>query len=113
MRVEAVHERKHGAGTQWTKVLSTSSGKGVRADFRCLYSRENEAYAWEQEIEDTPFAKVLAASVTTLELSDADGGTLVSLEQEQRLRGMSRLGGFMLKRATAAQLDEALAGLSD
>jgi hypothetical protein len=37
---------------------------------------------------------------------------MVSLEAQQRLRGLSRFGGgFMLKRATGAQLDEALDGL--
>jgi uncharacterized protein YndB with AHSA1/START domain len=111
MRVEDVHERRRGAGTQWTKVLETKSGRGVRADYRCLYSREGEAYAWEQELEGSPFAKVLASAVTRLELSDAEGGTKVALEQEQKLRGLSRLGGFMLRRATAEQLDEALDAL--
>jgi hypothetical protein len=37
---------------------------------------------------------------------------MVNLEAQQRLRGLSRFGGgFMLKRATGAQLDEALDGL--
>jgi uncharacterized protein YndB with AHSA1/START domain len=110
-RVEDVYERKRGSGTQWTKVLQTEAGKGVRADFRCRYSRENEAYSWEQDVVGSPFAKVLRSSVTTVELSDADGGTRVLLRVDQRLRGLSRLGGFMLKRATGAQLDEALDGL--
>jgi uncharacterized protein YndB with AHSA1/START domain len=111
-RVEGVQERRRGKGTLWTKVLETRSGRSVRADFRCLYSKEPSAYGWEQEIEDSPFAKVLRSSETRIELSDADGSTLVSLEAEQRLRGMSRFGGgFMLKRATGAQLDEALDGL--
>ena len=74
-RVEAVQERKRGTGTLWTKVLETSAGRSVRADFRCLYSKEPSAYAWEQEIEDSPFAKVLRSSVIRIELEDADGGT--------------------------------------
>jgi uncharacterized protein YndB with AHSA1/START domain len=110
-RVEAVQERRRGTGTAWTNVLKTEAGKTVRADFRCLYSTEPSGYAWEQEIEGTPFAKVLRSSVTALDLSEAEGGTLVTLEADQRLRGMSRLGGFMLRRATATQLDEALDGL--
>jgi uncharacterized protein YndB with AHSA1/START domain len=110
-RVEDVYERKRGSGTQWTKVLQTQAGKGVRADFRCLYSRANEAYSWEQDIVGSPFAKVLKSSVTTVELTDADGGTRVELRVDQRLRGLSRFGGFMLRRATGAQLDEALDGL--
>jgi uncharacterized protein YndB with AHSA1/START domain len=110
-RVEGVYERKRGSGTQWTKVLETRSGKGVRADFRCRYAHENEGIAWEQDVVGTPFAKVLKSAVTTLELSDADRGTRVELEIDQRLRGMSRLGGFMMKRATRSQLDQALDGL--
>jgi uncharacterized protein YndB with AHSA1/START domain len=110
-RVEDVHERRRGSGSQWTKVLQAKSGKDVRADYRCLYSRDGTAYAWEQEIEGSPFAKVLKSSVTRFELSPEDGGTRVAVEQDQRLRGMSRLGGFMLRRATREQLDEALDGL--
>jgi uncharacterized protein YndB with AHSA1/START domain len=111
-RVEAVQERKRGTGTLWTKVLETRAGRSVRADFRCLYSKQPSAYAWEQEIEDSPFAKVLRSSQTRIELDEAEGGTLVKLEAEQRLRGLSRFGGgFMLRRATGAQLEEALDGL--
>jgi len=110
-RVEDVHERSRGSGSQWTDVLTTASGKGVRAQFRCLWSRDQEGYAWEQQIEGSPFAKVLKSSVTTVELEDREGGTQVSIQADQRLRGMSRLGGFMLRRATGAQLDEALTGL--
>ena len=110
-RVEDVHERARGSGTQWTEVLTTASGKGVRAEFRCLWSRDLEGLAWEQKIEGTPFAKVLKSSVTQVALSDSAPGTQVTLEADQKLRGMSRLGGFMLRRATGAQLDEALDGL--
>jgi uncharacterized protein YndB with AHSA1/START domain len=111
-RVEAVQERKRGTGTLWTKVLETKAGRSVRADYRCLYSKEPSAYAWEQEIEGSPFAKVLRSSQIRIELEDAEGGTAVKLEAEQRLRGLSRFGGgFMLKRATGAQLDQALDGL--
>jgi uncharacterized protein YndB with AHSA1/START domain len=110
-RVEDVHERARGSGSQWTDVLTTSAGKGVRADFRCLWSREQEGYAWEQQVEGSPFAKVLKSSVTSVALEDREGGTQVTIEADQRLRGLSRLGGFMLRRATAAQLDEALSGL--
>jgi uncharacterized protein YndB with AHSA1/START domain len=110
-RVEDVHERRRGSGSQWTMVLQAKSGKDVRADYRCLYSRDGTAYAWEQEIENSPFAKVLKSSVTRFDLSPQEGGTRVTVEQDQRLRGMSRLGGFMLRRATGDQLDEALDGL--
>lgn len=111
-RVETVQERKRGSGTLWTKVLKTQAGRDVRADFRCLYSKQPTAYGWEQEIEGSPFAKVFRSSVTRIELADANGGTRVRLEANQRLRGMSRFGGFMVRRATAAQLEEALESLA-
>jgi uncharacterized protein YndB with AHSA1/START domain len=110
-RVEDVHERAGGAGTRWTEVLTTASGKAVRAEFRSLWSHDLEGYSWEQKIEDSPFAKVLTSSVTSIGLEDRDSGTHVTIETDQRLRGLSRFGGFMLKRATAAQIDEALSGL--
>jgi len=110
-RVEGVRERKGGAGTIWTKVLETSSGRGVRADFRCIYSHEPTSFAWEQEIEGSPFEKVFRSSVTRISLDEGEGGTLVTLETNQRLRGLSRLGGFMVARATRGQLEEALQGL--
>jgi carbon monoxide dehydrogenase subunit G len=110
-RVEDVRERARGSGTQWTDVLTTASGKGVRAEFRCLWSRDLEGFAWEQKIEGTPFAKVLKSSVTQVALADSGPGTQVTLEADQKLRGMSRLGGFMLRRATGNQLDQALDGL--
>jgi uncharacterized protein YndB with AHSA1/START domain len=110
-RVEDVHERAGGSGTQWTDVLTTASGKGVRAELRYVWSRDLEGLAWEQKIEGTPFAKVLRSAVTTVALADAGSGTRVTIEADQRLRGMSRLGGFMLRRATGSQLEEALAGL--
>ena len=35
----------------------------------------------------------------------------MTLESDQRLRGLSRLGGFMMRRATGRTLSEALGGL--
>ncbi len=110
-RVEDVYERERGAGTRWTEVLETASGKGVRAGFRCRRSREPEEYEWEQEIEDTPFAKVFRTSVTTVTLAESGDGTRVTLALEQDLRGLSRLGGFMVRRASGDQLERALDGL--
>ena len=111
-RVESVYERKGGSGSQWTKVFQTESGKSVRADFRCRFWRAPEALGWEQEIPGSPFEKYLRSAVTEIELTDDAGGTLVEIETEQRLRGISRFGGGpMLRRATGRRLDEALDAL--
>jgi hypothetical protein len=40
-----------------------------------------------------------------------DGGTQVSIALQQKLRGYSKTGGFLLRRATRRRLDEALDGL--
>ena len=40
-------------------------------------------------------------------------GTAVRLTEEQRARGTARLGGFLVRRATAQRLDEALPALEE
>ena len=52
-RVEAVQERKRGAGTLWTAVMETQAGRAVRADYRCLYAKRPLAYGWEQQVGET------------------------------------------------------------
>jgi hypothetical protein len=53
----------------------------------------------------------MSESVTTLELQPEGTGTTIAIRVSQKLRGMARFGAFMVKRATARQLDEALDGL--
>ncbi|HEX5609361.1 MAG TPA: SRPBCC family protein [Solirubrobacterales bacterium] len=112
-RVENVDRQGKGSGRrgQWTKVLETAEGRGVRADYRCLSAAENERYVWEQELEGTPFERHLRASRVEIGLRGADGGTEVSLASVQTLRGMSRLGSVMMRRGQGATLDEALDGI--
>ena len=59
----------------------------------------------------TPFERVLDESVIEVTLEPIDGGTQVTIAQRQKLRGYSRTGGFMLRRATKGKLREALEGL--
>jgi hypothetical protein len=66
---------------------------------------------WEQDIAGTPFERVLNEAITEIELEPDDGGTNVTIELRQKLRGYSRFGGLMLRRATARKLEEALDGL--
>ena len=106
-RIEAV---EHG---HFTQVLATERGKGVRADFRMLETDAPRLLRWEQELEGTPFERLLTEAVTVVELApDGDDGvTRVTLELRQRLRGWSRLVPFLFKRAARRQLEEALTGL--
>jgi uncharacterized protein YndB with AHSA1/START domain len=110
-RVENVEQRSSGRRSQWTKVLETSEGRGVRADFRCLSSAENERYVWEQQLEGTPFARHLRSSRIEIALRPSDGGTQVDLSSVQALKGMSRLGSPMMRRGQGAILDDALDGI--
>jgi uncharacterized protein YndB with AHSA1/START domain len=111
-RVENVERTAAGKRSQWTKVLETAEGRGVRADYRCLSSAEGERYVWEQQITDSPFERVLKRSVLEIGLKPQDGHTEVRLTSKQDLRGMSRLGSPMRRRATAKTLDEALNGIA-
>jgi uncharacterized protein YndB with AHSA1/START domain len=110
-RVENVERTAAGRRSQWTKVLETSEGRGVRADYRCLSSAEGERYVWEQQLAETPFERILRSSVVEIGLEPRGGATDVRLTSRQALRGMSRLGSPMMRRATARTLDEALDGI--
>jgi uncharacterized protein YndB with AHSA1/START domain len=103
---------------RWTQVFQTKKGRAVRVDFHLLQSDPPGAggdppgvRTWEQDVEGTPFERVLAESTIELTLEPAEAGTLVTLTQRQKLRGYSRTGGFLLRRATKEKLAEALEGL--
>jgi uncharacterized protein YndB with AHSA1/START domain len=110
-RVENVDAKPGGKRTQWTQVLATSEGRSVRADFRCVSSAEGERYVWEQELEGTPFERHLNGLRVEIGMRARDGGTEVSLTEEQSLKGMSKLGSPLMKRARKDVLDEALDGI--
>lgn len=97
----------------FTQVLGTARGRGIRADFRMLETESPRRLSWEQQLEGTPFERLLAEAVTAVELAPADGGeaTSVTIELRQRLLGWSRLTPFLFKRAARRQLAEALEGL--
>ena len=100
-----------GKGRRWTQVLQTRDGRGVRADYRCISAAAGERYVFEQELEDTPFEGIMRRAATEIRLSPQDGETEVTLASEQRLKGLSRLGSPMMRRATRRTLSEALKGL--
>lgn len=112
-RVESVDRKPGDRRSQWTKVLETAEGRGVRADFRCVSSAERERYVWEQQLAGTPFEKHLRSSSVAVELRPEDGGTAVSLTSEQKLRGMSRLGSPMMRGGQGKILDQALDGIEE
>jgi uncharacterized protein YndB with AHSA1/START domain len=106
-RVEGV-TREH-----FTEVLSTAKGRSVRADFRILETRPPELCRWTQEVEGTPFERLLDRSETEVRVAADVDDARVELVVRQRLRGSARLGGFLVRRATARVLDEALDALAE
>ena len=97
----------------WTSVLKTPSGKSVRADFTRVERRPQHAIAWRQELEESPFERILRESVTTVDLEpENETATAVELTVRQRARGFGRFGYLQLRRAAARQLDEALGSLA-
>jgi uncharacterized protein YndB with AHSA1/START domain len=111
IRVENVRGGK--GRRQWTSVLETKSGRGVRADFRCISSAAEERFVFEQEVADTPFERILRNSVTEVHLARKGASTEVRIESRQTLRGLSRLGSPMMRRATSRKLELALDGLEE
>jgi uncharacterized protein YndB with AHSA1/START domain len=128
-RVEGVED---GA---FTEVMRTRKGKVVRADFSVLSCDEAaRRMTWSQQVQGTPFERVLESAETEVRLEPAvpsappsvgqapGACTEVTIELRQemarysprfgRFTGLSpRFGGHMVKRAATATLEEALDGL--
>jgi uncharacterized protein YndB with AHSA1/START domain len=98
-------------GRRWTQVLETRDGRGIRADYRCVSAAEEERYIFEQLLEGTPFEGFMRSARVEIRLRPSNAETEVSIASEQRLKGLSRLGSPMMRRATGRTLSEALAGL--
>ena len=100
-------------GNAFTEVMRTTKGKLVRADFQLVEADESaRSLKWEQRLAGTPFGRLLSSAETSVSLEDAGGATSVTIELRQTLTGFfPRFGGYMVRRAAAATIDEALDGL--
>ncbi|MET0973596.1 MAG: SRPBCC family protein [Thermoleophilaceae bacterium] len=91
----------------WTTVLVSPKGKSVRA-------REPELLRWRQEVEESPFERLLSSASTEIALEpEGSGGTRVRLTLDQRPRGWARFSPFQLRAAARRQAEEALEGLAE
>ncbi len=113
VRVEDVHGKAGSERCRFTQVLQTKDGKAVRADYRCTRARHSELIVWEQEIEGTPFEGFMRRAEVELRLDAGDDATVVTAEGRRRLRGLSRLGSPMMRRATGRTLTDALEGIEN
>jgi uncharacterized protein YndB with AHSA1/START domain len=98
-------------GRRFTKVFVTEKGRPVRADYEVTETAAPDAITWRQELEGSPFERLLDESVTFVRLAPAVEGTEVSLAMRQKVRGWARLAPFLVKHGSRRLLDEALEGL--
>lgn len=103
---------------RFTQVFETKRRRALRVDFRVLESVAPGIQvsapghrSWNQEVAGTPFERLLEESITEVVLEPVDGGTRVTVAQRQKLRGYSRSGTMMVRRATNKRLDQALLAL--
>jgi uncharacterized protein YndB with AHSA1/START domain len=106
-RVEGVE------GDAFTEVLMSAKGKIVRADFTILeIDRQSCRLLLSQQLQGTPFERLLSRAETEVKLEPEGTATNVTIELRQSLTGVfPRFGGYMVKRAAAATLKDALDGL--
>jgi uncharacterized protein YndB with AHSA1/START domain len=97
----------------WTTVLSSPKGRVVRADFTRVEAHELSRLVWRQEVEESPFERILESAVTTLELSPVDEGTRVAIALDQRPRGWARFSPLQFRAAGKRQVEGALEGLHE
>ncbi|MCB0875648.1 MAG: SRPBCC family protein [Solirubrobacterales bacterium] len=115
IRVEGVDGAPGARRGRFTQVMRTSKGRTVRADFRCTAATSGERLVWEQQLEGTPFEGFLRTAEIEIGIVAAERGArcTVRIEARRRLRGMSRLGSVMMRRATGRTLEDALDGIED
>ena len=95
----------------WTTVLTSPKGKSVRMDYSRVSALAPTRLVWRQEVDQTPFERILEEATTSLELSEADAGTRVAIELEQKPRGWARFAPLQFRAAGTRQVQGALDGL--
>jgi uncharacterized protein YndB with AHSA1/START domain len=98
-------------GEAWTTVLSSPRGKTVRADYTRMEAERPSLIVWRHEVEESPFERILAESVTTVVLAPAGEGTRVAIALEQKPRGWARFAPLQFRAAGRRQVEGAIEGL--
>ncbi|MBA3263170.1 MAG: SRPBCC family protein [Thermoleophilaceae bacterium] len=95
----------------WTTVLTSAKGKAVRMDYTRVAADEPSRLVWRQEVEQSPFERILAEATTSVDLSPTDGGTLVVIALDQKPRGWARFAPLQFRAAGTRQVQGAVDGL--
>jgi carbon monoxide dehydrogenase subunit G len=109
-RVQRVEEAD---AKTWTTVLASEKGRRtLRADYTLIEEEPLRRRAWRHEVAASPFERILTSSETEIALEGTgEGATAVTLTTRLGLRGLSKLGGWQVRRATKRTSDGALDGL--
>ena len=95
----------------WTTVLTSPKGKSVRMDYTRVEAAAPSRLIWRQEVEASPFERILAEATTSLELSEVQAGTRVAIELDQKPRGWARFAPLQFRAAGTRQVQGAVEGL--
>jgi uncharacterized protein YndB with AHSA1/START domain len=106
--VTRVEEASPGA---WTTVLSSPKGKSVRVDYTRVEADHEHRLVWRQEVEQSPFERILASATTEIALAPEDSGTRVRVALDQRPRGWARFAPLQFRAAGRRQVQGAVEGL--
>jgi uncharacterized protein YndB with AHSA1/START domain len=95
----------------WTTVFRSPKGKAVRADYTRVEADDGRRLAWRQEVEESPFERILASATTEIALEPGEGGTRVTIALEQKPRGWARFAPLQFRAAGVRQVQGAVEGL--
>jgi uncharacterized protein YndB with AHSA1/START domain len=95
----------------WTSVLSSPKGKSVRIDYSRVEAEPERRVVWRQEVEESPFERILASATTEIALAEDADGTRVTVSLDQRPRGWARFAPLQFRAAGRRQVQGAVAGL--
>jgi uncharacterized protein YndB with AHSA1/START domain len=95
----------------WTTVLSSPTGKSVRVDYTRVEAEHERRLVWRQEVEQSPFERILASATTEIALAPEESGTRVHVAIDQRPRGWARFAPLQFRAAGRRQVQGAVEGL--
>lgn len=95
----------------WTTVLSSPKGKSLRIDYSRVEAEPERRVVWRQEVEESPFERILASATTEIALAEDADGTRVTVLLDQRPRGWARFAPLQFRAAGRRQVQGAVEGL--